>query len=301
VVDAEGAVVIANQKARLLFSIGPQDLGRPLQDLEISYRPVELRGLIEQAYAERRAVTRAGIERRFSEGQVQYLDVVAQPLHDEGSVLGVAITFVDVTRSHRLQEELEQARAAVQNANEEVQSSNEELETTNEELQSSNEELETTNEELQSTNEELETMNEELQSTNEELQTINDELRQRTDELNRVNAFLHSILASLRGAAIVVNEELHVLIWNERAEDLWGLRETEVLGRSLLNLDIGLPVGPMRDLVRPCLAGDAPHQEVTIDAVNRRGKKMRCRVSCTPLFSAQKKRGGAILLMEELG
>ena len=127
VVDAEGALVIANQKARLLFSINPKDLGRPLQDLEISYRPVELRGLIEQAYAERRAVTRARIEQRFSDGQVHYLDVVAQPLQEKGSVLGVAITFLDVPGSHKLQQELEQARSALQTTNEELQSSNEEL------------------------------------------------------------------------------------------------------------------------------------------------------------------------------
>jgi two-component system CheB/CheR fusion protein len=154
---------------------------------------------------------------------------------------------------------------------------------------------------LQSTNEELETMNEELQSTNEELQTVNDELRQRTDELNQANAFLESILASLRGAAIVVDDNMNVLMWNERAQDLWGLRQGEVVGRSLLNLDIGLPVGPVCELVRPCLVGESAHQEVVIEAVNRRGKSIRCRVACTPLFSASKKLSGAILLMEELG
>jgi len=188
----------------------------------------------------------------------------------------------------------------VQTTNEELQSSNEELETTNEELQSSNEELETTNEELQSTNEELETMNEELQSTNEELQTVNEELRQRTDEMNQLNAFLESVLTGLRAAAVVLNQNLNVLIWNKRAEDLWGLRSDEVQGRSLLNLDIGLPVGELHGVIRPCLVGDSAHQEVDLDAVNRRGKKIRCRVTCTPLISPSKKREGVILLMEEV-
>ena len=302
VIDAEGALAIANQKARLLFSISAKDVGRPIQDLEISYRPVELRGMIEQAYAERRAVTRSDVERRFNDGQMQYLDVIVQPLHDDAQkTLGVAVSFVDVTRTHRLQQDLQRSREEVQSANEELQASNEELETTNEELQSSNEELETTNEELQSTNEELETMNEELQSTNEELQTVNEELRQRTDALNQSNAFLESVLTSLRGAAVVVNQNLDVLIWNQRAEDLWGLRHDEVLGRSLLNLDIGLPVAQLRDVVRPCLAGDESHREVVLEAVNRRGKNIRCRVACTPLLSATQKREGAILLMEEMG
>src|SRR5262249_43056308 len=150
--------------------------------------------------------------------------------------------------------------------NEELQSSNEELETTNEELQSSNEELETTNEELQSTNEELETMNEELQSTNEELQTVNEELRQRSEELNHVNAFLDSVLTGLRWGGVGANKTLDFLVWNRRAEDMWGLRADEVQGRSFLNLDIGLPVQELRPMIRACLNDGAEHKDMLVDA-----------------------------------
>jgi len=184
-------------------------------------------------------------------------------------------------------------------AREELAGSVEEMQSANEELQSSNEELETTNEELQSTNEELETMNEELQSTNEELQTVNEELRTRSEELNHLNSFFESVLGSLRAAAIVVNKNLDVLIWNERAHDLWGLRSDEVQGKSLLNLDIGLPVRELRDVIRPVLAGEAEHREVQLDAVNRRGKSIKCRVTCAPLLSG-KEREGVILLMDEV-
>ena len=299
VVDAGGTLALANQRARLLFSLNAKDLGRPLQDLEISYRPTELRSLIEQAYAERRALTRQGVERRFPDGDAHYLDVVVQPLFENASAIGVAVSFIDVTRPHQLHEELQRSREEVQTANEELQSSNEELETTNEELQSSNEELETTNEELQSTNEELETMNEELQSTNEELQTVNEELRQRTEELNQSNAFLQSVLGSLRAAAIVVDRDLNVLVWNHRAEDLWGLRSEEVEGKSVLNLDIGLPVGELRAPMRACMQDGADYREMVLDAINRRGKPIRCRVICTPLLSMGKRRDGVIMMMEE--
>ncbi len=287
VVDANGTLSIANQKARVLFTINPKDVGRPLQDLEISYRPVELRSLIEQAYAERRAVVQTSVERRFHDGERQYFDIVVAPLFDDARApLGVGVTFLDVTRYSRLSEELQHSR--------------EEIQTANEELQSSNEELETTNEELQSTNEELETMNEELQSTNEELQTVNEELRARTDEMNQLNAFFESVLTGMRSAAVVVNQNLNVLVWNRRAEDLWGMRADEVQGRSLLNLDIGLPVAQLRDVVRPCLSGEKDHQEIELDAVNRRGKKIKCRITCSPLVSPSKTREGAILLMEDL-
>jgi two-component system, chemotaxis family, CheB/CheR fusion protein len=300
VVDANGILAIANARARLLFSLNTKDIGRPLKDLEISYRPAELRALIEQAHAERRTVTLTSVERRFPDGEVQFLDVVVAPLFEDGQKpLGAAVTFIDVTRAMRLQDEVRRSQEEVQTANEELQSSNEELQTTNEELQSSNEELETTNEELQSTNEELETMNEELQSTNEELQTVNEELRNRSEELNHLNAFFSSVLASLSTGAVVVNSNLDVLMWNHRAEDMWGLRADEVQGKGLLNLDIGLPVAELRTVIRPCLAGEVDRQEVLLDAINRRGRKIKCRVTCTPLVAGSKKREGVILMMEE--
>jgi two-component system CheB/CheR fusion protein len=300
VVSADGTLAVANQKARTLFGLSAKDIGRALQDLEVFYRPVELKALIDRAYAERRPVLHSGVERAGSDGEPQYFDVVVAPLLDAThNPLGVGITFLDVTRSSLLSEELQRSREEIQTANEELQSSNEELETTNEELQSSNEELETTNEELQSTNDELETMNEELQSTNEELQTVNEELRQRTDEANNLNSFLESVLGSLRSAAVVVNHNLDVLIWNHRSQELWGLRPDEVQGRGLLNLDIGLPVAELRGVIRPCLSGESDHEEITLDAVNRRGKKIKCRVTCTPLISGGKKRDGVILLMED--
>jgi two-component system CheB/CheR fusion protein len=143
-------------------------------------------------------------------------------------------------------------------------------------------------------------MNEELQSTNEELQTVNEELRTRSEELNHLNAFFESVLASLSAGAVVVNQDMNVLMWNHRAQDLWGLRPDEVQGKSLLNLDIGLPAHDLRAMVRACLSGEPERGEVTLDAVNRRGKKITCRVTCSPLVTSNKKREGVILLMEEV-
>ncbi|PMB23370.1 chemotaxis protein CheR, partial [Fischerella thermalis CCMEE 5319] len=225
------------------------------------------------------------------------------PLIDNngGELLGVKIVFTDVTRFKQLQNELVHANQELETAYEELQSTNEELETTNEELQSTVEELETTNEELQSTNEELETMNEELQSTNEELHALNDELRQRSDELVQVNTFLESILSGLHSGVAVLNQDLHIQIWNYRAEDLWGVRADEVKGRHFLNLDIGLSVEQLRQPIRTCLLGELPYPEVTLQATNRRGRVILCKVSCTPLRgSTTRDIQGVILLMEEI-
>jgi two-component system CheB/CheR fusion protein len=301
VVDAAGHLVLANEQAREMFGLRQADLGRPFRDVQLSYRPVELRSLIERTETERRPVGVKEIEWRSHTGESRWLDLHIAPLADSAeSIVGALITYFDSTGFRRLQRELEQSQQELETAYEELQSTNEELETTNEELQSTVEELETTNEELQSTNEELETMNEELQSTNEELQTLNDELRQRGEDLNTSNAFLRSVLSSLQGGVVVVDREMRVLAWNLQATELWGLREGEVDGKYLLNLDIGLPMERIHPLVRGCLSSEQTDSHVlTLDAVNRRGKTIHCRVTCTPLQSDSDGVGGAILLMED--
>ena len=299
VVESGGLLAMANERARSMFGIAPADLGRPFQDLQVSYRPADLRSCIDRAHDEKAPIRLAEVEWSPRAGETGYLDIHVIPLLDPGSgLLGASVTFVDATVSRRLQEELQTSHRELEAAYEELQSTNEELETMNEELQSTVEELETTNEELQSTNEELETMNEELQSTNEEIETVNEELGLRGEERDKLNAFLQSILASLESGVIVVDPDLLIQVWNPRSEELWGLRSDEVHGKNLLNVDIGLPLDELKPSIRACLAGEANPAEVTIDAVNRRGKSIRCRIACTPMTTAAGTIGGVILFVD---
>jgi two-component system, chemotaxis family, CheB/CheR fusion protein len=299
-VDNTGRIVHVNGQLRAHFGITSRDIGRPLQDLELSYRPFELRSSIDRAYAERRPVAQSEVEWR-GPGGTSFFDLLVVPVPDgNGTFLGCSIIFTDVTRSHLLQQEVQRTHQELETALEELQSTNEELETTNEELQSTVEELETTNEELQSTNEELETMNEELHSTNEELQTINDEARERSDALDESNAFLESILTSLRSAVIMLDRDLQIHKWNNRAEDMWGLRSNEVMRKNFLNLDIGLPVEQLKAPVKACLSREADFLELELDATNRRGKTIRIKVTCTQLADPNGGQPrGVILLIEE--
>jgi two-component system CheB/CheR fusion protein len=301
VVDAGGSLAVANRRARTLFNLGDDDVGRPFQDLEISYLPLELRSKIQQVYVERRPSPMYEAELPTKAGEIVHLEVQVIPLIDEQQLLlGAAVSFADVTRSRRYKEELEHANQGLEDAYAELQSTNEELETTNEELQSTVEELETTNEELQSTNEELETMNEEMQSTNEELQTINDELGIRTTELNQLNAFLESIWAGLGGAVAVLDPDLRVLVWNHGSENLWGVRQEEVQGQHFLNLDIGLPVDQIRPALRRAMNGpDNGSEQTVVQATNRRGRAIRCRVTCSPLVGDDKSVHGVIVIVVE--
>ena len=296
-VDRDGKLALANLQARVQFGIGARDIGRPIQDLEISFRPLEIRSRIEQAYIDRHAVSLRDVEWRIGDDR-RFLDIQIVPLTAfTGELVGCAVAFTDVTRYERLQLALQESKREADIVREELQSTVEELETTNEELQATNEELETTNEELQSTNEELETTNEELQSTNEELETMNDELHQRGLELNSANAFLEAVLTSIRLGVVVLDNELRVLAWNAGARDLWGLTPDEAAGQHFLNLDIGLPVDRLRAPIRDVLADGAVPKDLALEAINRRGRPILCRVNIAPLGTDGSK-AGAILTMQ---
>lgn len=302
VIDHQGRLALANEQSRSRLGLDLRDVGRPFSDLELSYRPLELRSLIEQVREKNQPIVIQDVEWSLpgDDGKI-YLDVTVSPLFDSGNNwLGASITFQDVSERQELRYELEQLRNDLETINEELQSTNEELETSNEELQSTVEELQTTNEELQSSNEEMETMNEELQSANAELQAMNDQLHNRTRELNRVNAFLESILTSVDVGIVVIDRQFTITLWNERAEDLWGLRAEEVQGQSLLELDIGLPVEELEKPFQRFLAVENGEKEkIELNATNRRGQIIKCYVTRTIRRDPDGEPEGVVLLMEE--
>lgn len=302
VVTGEDTVAMINQQAESIFGLSARDIGRLLRDLEVSYRPVELRAYLEQAKVERRSARIQDVKWQRPGAETVWFEIHVNPLVDaENGLLGVSIVFFDVTATRALLDKVVQTNRQLEAAYEELQSTNEELETTNEELQSTVEELETTNEELQSTNEELETMNEELQSTNDELHTINDMLRERSLELDEAKHFQDSLIDSVQMGMVVVDRETKVILWNRGCEELWGLRAEETTGTGLTNLDIGLPLEAVRPLIGNAFVDPESSGEVVVEAVNRRGRPATVRITCTSFRSAEGTVGGALLLMEVVG
>ncbi|MBV9603608.1 MAG: PAS domain-containing protein [Solirubrobacterales bacterium] len=298
VLDHNRALIMANDAARRLFGLSLNDFGRPVQDLELSYRPVELRSPLDALDRDLRPAEIRMVQWHLGDTE-RVFDVRLTPLLNNGGAMGTSIAYLDVTDARRLQDQLTSSKVELEQAYEELQSTVEELETTNEELQSTNEELETTNEELQSTNEELETMNEELQSSNEELETMNEELRHRSQELNDINAFLETILSTIGMAVAVLDRNQRVQIWNGRARDLWGVTAEEAEDEHLLGLDIGLPVEKLKQQLREMLNGGSGREEVVLDATNRRGKAFQCRVTLLPLGAGDGQASGVIMMMED--
>ena len=271
-VSAAGRLILVNHRASGMLGISDRDLGRPFQDLEVSYRPLELRSHLVKVTETSTPVWLREVEWRRSGPDPVFVDVHVVPLLDgSGSVGGASISFTDVTRFRQLRIEVELA----------------------------NRQLEAAYQGLQSTNEELETMNGELQSANDERQSTSGQLRHRTQEISELNAFMAAILGSMQGAVIVVDRDLVVRVWTPRACDLWGLRADEAIGHHLLNLDSGLPTSELHPWLRAVVSGQQPAVvDQHLRAVNRRGRPVELRITVTPLQSDEQAPSGALVSME---
>ncbi|WP_458319440.1 CheR family methyltransferase [Mycolicibacterium brisbanense] len=272
-VTGEDTVAMINQQAESIFGLSEDDIGRLLRDLEVSYRPVELRAYIEQAKVELRSARIPDVKWQRPGAETVWFEIHVNPLVDaENGLLGVSIVFFDVTATRALVDKVVQT----------------------------NRQLEAAYEELQSTNEELQSTVEALQSTNDELDTINDTLRERSSELDHARTFLDSLVNSVHLGMVVVDREMRVVVWNRHCEDLWGLRSDETTDTVFTSLDMGLPLERIRPLIANAFVDSGQAGEVTVDAVNRRGRHTRIRVSCTAFRFAEGGVKGALLLMEEL-
>ncbi len=258
VVDERGHLVLANAEARRLFGLGNGDVGRVLQDLELSYRPVELRSPLEEAYATRSPVLLKDVDWRGAGGQGRKLEIHVVPLLDpKASILGASVSFHDRTQSHQLQLTLERTHR----------------------------ELETAYEELQSTNEELRTLNDQLQQSSDELNLIN-------VYLESILSSLRSAVVVLdRNMQVRIWSPKAEDLWGARASETRGQAFLDLdIGLPVLEL--------REPLSRCLEGRSAPETTTVLDGVNRRGKPIRCQVQCMTLHSGEGVAGVILLIDE---
>ncbi|WP_267396631.1 MULTISPECIES: CheR family methyltransferase [unclassified Sphingomonas] len=94
VVDDTGMVALANTAARDLLGIGEADIGRPFQDLPVSYRPMELRGPIDDVFRHGRSVKLEDQEYRLTQIAVMRLTIDIRPLtRPDGSTYAALLLF----------------------------------------------------------------------------------------------------------------------------------------------------------------------------------------------------------------
>ena len=135
VVTGEDTVAMINQQAENLFGLSARDIGRLLRDLEVSYRPVELRAYLEQAKVERRPARIQEVKWQRPGADTVWFEVHVNPLVDaENGLLGVSIVFFDVTATRALLDKVVQTHRQLEAAYEELQSTNDELHTINDTL-----------------------------------------------------------------------------------------------------------------------------------------------------------------------
>jgi two-component system CheB/CheR fusion protein len=96
----------------------------------------------------------------------------------------------------------------------------------------------------------------------------------------------------------VINRDSSVLVWNDSASELWGLRDDETRSRNIFGLDIGLPIERLSQPIRDCLGGSQGQVVLLLDAINRRGRPVRCVVTITPLRARDEVVLGVILNMD---
>lgn len=143
-------------------------------------------------------------------------------------------------------------------------------------------------------------MNEELRSANDELEMVNDALRQQEEHSNSERRRSDALLGSIEAGLIGLDRALRVEEWNRWSENTWGLRAGDVQGHCLLDLDIGLPVLQLRESLERVLAASVPQAQVTLEALDRRGRPMSCRIRILPIIREGQEPEGLVLVLDDV-
>lgn len=279
--DRDFNVVMCNRTIQKIWGLLPkQILGKPFLNLDISYRPVDLRNRIEQVVAIGEASAVENAEYWVTKDRRLYLRIEIIPVASD-----VIIFLEDVTEKYEINKELQVANKALETANEKLLSRNKELE-------SSNKQLQDINEELQSTNEELESMNEEMKATNEELKA-------RIGELKAQKERYQLVLDSIESGIIVTDRDLSVRVWNIAAADMWKSGSNEIMGTFLMNLDIDLPLELLAHQLREVMNTGKPAVD-RLEGTDRWGRKAIVDISINPRIERPGEPEGLVLIFRKV-
>jgi two-component system, chemotaxis family, CheB/CheR fusion protein len=105
------------------------------------------------------------------------------------------------------------------------------------------------------------------------------------------------VMSSIGVGVVVLDSSMLVKSWNRGAEELWGLRGEEVYNQSFATLDFGLPTAQVSGVVQQCLKLKKRTGPVRVPAINRVGRSIDCKVTCSPLDGTG---DAVVLLMEEV-
>jgi two-component system CheB/CheR fusion protein len=107
-----------------------------------------------------------------------------------------------------------------------------------------------------------------------------------------------AIVDNAASAYIAIDTNGIVVFLNSQARRMLEVGE-EAVDRKLIELDTGLPVQQLEPAVRSVIAGGEV-VDIRVNAVERRGRPIRCRVRVSPLLYEDRASHGAVLFVEEI-
>jgi two-component system CheB/CheR fusion protein len=276
VVNRDGDVVYYSSKTGKYLEPPAGIPTRQLLTLARKGLRLDLRTALRDAVETGRTASRDDVAVENAAGAVQILNILVEPLAENGSEPLYLILFIDQGATLNREEALLRigfgkesaalhAERELRETRDRLQSMIEEYETALEELKSSNEELVSVNEEMQSTNEELEASKEELQSVNEELHTVNGELTNKVEALDRANSDLQNLFESTEVATIFLDKSLTIRSYTPSVARIFNILPSD-RGRPITDLSSRVSLKGFADDIRVVLGvGTRVERRVTAD------------------------------------
>jgi two-component system NtrC family sensor kinase len=125
------------------------------------------------------------------------------------------------------------------------------------------------------------------------------QLRVKADELERMREFSENILESLNDGLAVVNCADHIVRWNRRLEELYGIRHEEAVGRRLDEIFEPGFFEVLRNARRESPEGAAFYR-VPLVTRHQQPRRLLVNVATTPLRDSDAAIAGTIVIVEDI-
>jgi hypothetical protein len=125
------------------------------------------------------------------------------------------------------------------------------------------------------------------------------QLHTKANEVERMRQFSENILESLNDGLAVLDRDEHIVRWNRRLEELYGVRHEDAVGRTLGQLFDGSVVELIRSGTTDSAEG-AAHYRVPLRTRHEPERRLLVNVGATPLRDAHGAVTGTILIVEDI-
>ncbi|MDR3641781.1 MAG: PAS domain-containing protein [Humidesulfovibrio sp.] len=137
-----------------------------------------------------------------------------------------------------------------------------------------------------------------------QLQLVNDTLEQRvsdrTQQLASTNREMNQVLSSISAILFVVDTEGRVRKWNQAAMTLLRKPGEDIMGRHILDLPLGLDVGPLGEGLVKCRQDNQLVKIHNLPYKSNEGKEGFLAFSVSPILDEDGRHGGFLLMADDI-